>query len=213
MPESGLTEYALAHTTTEAPILAKLNRETHLSQAYPQMLPGHLQGSLLRMITLMLRPERILEIGTFTGYSAINLAQCLVDDGLLHTVEINPEQEEMIRKFIAASALEQRISLHIGDALQIIPALNETWDLVYIDADKSNYLNYYNMVLPSVRAGGFIIADNALWDGKVLEDPEKMDRDTLAIHQFNEFVQNDNRVENLLLPFRDGIMIVRKRDY
>ena len=210
MPESGLTEYALAHTTAEAPILARLNRETHLSQVYPQMLPGHLQGSLLRMITLMLRPQRILEIGTFTGYSAINLAQCLVDDGLLHTVEINPEQEEMIRKFIAASALEQRISLHIGDALQIIPALNETWDLVYIDADKPNYLKYYTMIFNDLRSGGFILADNTLWDGKVLQDRKTMNKDTRGIVEFNEFIQQDIRVENMLLPFRDGIMMVRK---
>jgi caffeoyl-CoA O-methyltransferase len=213
-----LIEYAEARTTPEDPVLAKLNRETHLTQVYPQMLSGHLQGTLLRMISRMVKPRRILEIGTFTGYSAINLATGLdgmeQDDGrgaMMHTIEVNPEQEEGIRKYIREAGLEDRINLHIGNALGIIPELDETWDLVYIDADKPNYLNYYNLVFPHLREGGFILADNALWDGKVTGDPEKMDKDTRGIAEFNRYVHEDPRVENLLLPFRDGIMLIRKR--
>ena len=212
-----LYSYAEAHSTPETPLLARLNRETHLSQAYPRMLSGHLQGTFLKMISHMIRPMRILEIGTFTGYSAINLATGLStspslmgESGVLHTIEVNPEQEAMIRSFISDAGLEKQIILHIGNALEIIPQLNETWDMVFIDADKPNYLNYYQMVFPHVREGGYIIADNVLWDGKVLYDPEKMDKDTRGISQFNEFVQNDNRVENMVLPLRDGLMIIRK---
>lgn len=224
-----LYAYSEAHTTPEIPILARLNRETHLSQVYPQMLSGHIQGSLLRMLSFMISPARILEIGTFTGYSAINLAAGLFkpehpgslqsDDfdgprvanhGLLHTIEVNPELEEMILKFIREAGLDDIIILHIGEALEIIPTLNETWDLVFIDADKPNYLNYYELILPKLRSGGFLIADNVLWDGKVLDEPGKMDKDTRGIIQFNEFVHRDDRVEHMMLPVRDGLMICRK---
>ena len=211
MDDTRLTEYAEHHSTPEPPVLARLNRETHLSQVYPQMLAGHLQGTFLRMISQMIRPVRILEIGTFTGYSAITLAMGLQENGLLHTIEVNPEQADMIQRYIRDADLADRIILHIGDALKIIPTLNETWDLVFIDADKPNYLNYYEMVLPLVRPGGFILADNVLWDGKVLKDPEKMDRDTAEIVRFNEYVQKDDRVENMILPLRDGIMMIRKK--
>jgi len=211
--------YAMAHSTPETPLLERLNRETHLSQVSPQMLSGHLQGTFLRMVSQMIRPMRILEIGSFTGYSAINLAMGLNtpsktspggEGGVLHTIEINPEQEEMIRSFIRDAGMEKQVILHIGNALEIIPQLNETWDLVFIDADKPNYLDYYQLVFPHVRDGGFIVADNVLWDGKVLDDPEKMDKDTRGICRFNEFVQNDARVENMVLPLRDGLMIIRK---
>jgi len=229
MFDEQLYAYSEAHTTPEIPILSRLNRETHLSQVYPQMLSGHIQGALLRMMSFMIQPARILEIGTFTGYSAINLAAGLFNpehpgslhgddpDGpqitnhnLLHTIEVNPELEEMIRKFIREAGLEDRIILHIGEALEIIPTLNETWDLVFIDADKPNYLNYYEMVLPKLRPGGFLIADNVLWDGKVLDEPGKMDKDTRGITQFNEFVHRDDRVEHVMLPVRDGLIICRK---
>ena len=219
MTDKDLYAYAKAHSTSENPLLARLNRETHLSQVCPQMLSGHLQGTFLRMISHMVRPSRILEIGTFTGYSAINLAMCLKnkasaesieESGILHTIEVNPELEEMIRSFIREAGLEEQIILHIGNALEIIPQLNETWDLVFIDADKPNYLNYYHQVFAYVRTGGFIVADNVLWDGKVLDDPGKMDKDTRGICEFNEFVQNDPRVENMVLQLRDGLMIVRK---
>ena len=211
-----LYTYAEDHSTPETTLLARLNRETHLTQVYPQMLSGHLQGAFLRMISQMIQPERILEIGTFTGYSAINLAAGLRvntengRNGVLHTIEINPEQEEGIRSFIRDAGMQERIVLHIGNAVEIIPKLNETWDLVFIDADKPNYLNYYHQVFPHVRTGGFIVADNVLWDGKVLSDPGKMDKDTRGICTFNEFVQQDDRVENMILPLRDGLMLVRK---
>jgi predicted O-methyltransferase YrrM len=231
MNTDALLQYSEDHTTPEPLILARLNRETHLSQVYPQMLSGHLQGTLLRMIVTMIGPERILEIGTFTGYSAITMGLGMPSTpaplpvamtsppaplpgerggAMLHTIEVNPELEDGIRRFIREAGLEETIVLHIGNALEIIPALDEIWDLVFIDADKPNYLNYYNMVLPRVRPGGFIIADNVLWDGKVTGDPVKMDKDTRGIVEFNEFVQQDGRVENLMLPVRDGLMIVRK---
>lgn len=230
IPESPVSAYAESHTTPEAPILEKINRETHLSQVYPQMLAGHLQGTLLRMIVQMIRPLRVLEIGTFTGYSAIAMGmgmaqspvsgsvtpsatpqQTLTDGALLHTIEVNPELEDGIRRFISEAGLDGRVILHIGEALEVIRSLHEVWDLVFIDADKPNYLNYYNLVLPMVRQGGFIIADNVLWDGKVLRDPGKMDKDTRGIAEFNAFIQTDERVENLLLPIRDGLMIIRKK--
>lgn len=213
-----LVEYAEAHSSAELPLLIALSRETHLTQVYPRMLAGNLQGTFLRMVSAMVRPRRILEIGTFTGYSAINLAMGLVTSSperskeveLLHTIEINPELEEMIRRYIHEAGLSDRIILHIGDAMQIIPTLKEQWDLIYIDADKPNYLNYYRMLFDHLRPGGFFLADNALWGGKVLHPKKKLDKDTLGIVEFNDFVQQDDRVENVLLPIRDGIMMVRK---
>jgi predicted O-methyltransferase YrrM len=214
-------DYAERFSTDEAEVLARLNRETHLTQVYPQMLSGHLQGLMLQMFVHMVRPRRVLEIGTFTGYSAIAMALAGMeeagfhavgqDDGfVLHTIEVNPEFEAGIRRYIAEAGLEGVIRLHTGNALEIIPQIRETWDMVFIDADKSNYLNYYKLVLPVVRPGGFILADNVLWDGKVLGDPEKMDKDTRGIVEFNEFVKGDPRVEQVLLPVRDGVMVVRK---
>ena len=214
MKSDPLFEYAEQHSTPEYPLLDRLNRETHLKQVYPRMLAGHMQGMLLRFISQMIKPQRILEIGTFTGYSAINLAMGLYslprEEGILHTIEVDPEQEEIIRKYLTEAGLEKKVILHIGDAMKIIPKLDETWDLVYIDADKPNYLNYYKLVFDRVRPGGFILADNAFWDGKVLE-PNTRSRDTKGIIEFNEFVLKDDRVENLLLPFRDGLMLVRKK--
>ncbi|MFZ4520697.1 MAG: O-methyltransferase [Bacteroidales bacterium] len=221
-----LLDYAECHTTPEHPLLAKLNRETHLSQVYPQMLSGHVQGTFLRMIVQMISPKRVLEIGTFTGYSAIAMGLGLMPAGkpvsqavhpweqgkaILHTIEVNPELEDGIQKFIHEAGLEEVIRLHIGSALEIIPTLREAWDLVFIDADKPNYLNYYKMVLPMVRPGGFIIADNVLWDGKVTGDPSKMDKDTQGIVEFNEFVCSDERVEQMIVTIRDGLMVVRKK--
>lgn len=215
---SGIQEYAENHSSGEPEILRKLSRETHLTQVYPQMLSGHMQGLMLRMFVGMLQPRRILEIGTFTGYSALAMALGMDTDGQsvkdgefhLHTIEANPELESGIRRYINEAGLANSITLHIGEALKIIPGLNETWDLVFIDADKPNYLNYYQMVLPLVRPGGFILADNVLWDGKVMNDPDKMDKDTRGIVAFNEYVQADLMVENLLLPLRDGMMLVKK---
>jgi len=207
MIPTDIENYCKDHSSQELSFLAALNRETHLTQVYPRMLSGHMQGTLLRFICKMIDPQRVLEIGTFTGYSAINLA--LGSKGMVHTIEVNPELENIIRRYFKEAGIEGRIMLHIGDALKIIPALNEIWDLVFIDADKPNYLNYYHIVFPMVRKGGWIIADNALWDGKVLS-PETADKETLGIIEYNEFVQKDERVENLLLPFRDGLMLARK---
>ena len=204
-----LEKYAEEHTTPELPVLTSLNRETHLSQVYPRMLSGHLQGTLLRLISIMLKPLRILEIGTFTGYSAICLASGMRDKGILHTIDADPELREIIIRYIGEAGLIGKVILHTGEALEVIPELDETWDLVFIDADKPNYLTYYKMVFDRVRKGGIILADNALWDGKVL-NPVTRSKDTKGIIEFNEFVQKDERVENLLLPVRDGLMIIRK---
>ena len=223
-----LERYAEDHTTPELPVLAKLNRETHLTQMYPRMLAGHLQGAFLSMISQMIKPERILEIGTFTGYSTICLAAGLAgpslpaiyptpdpspkregSSGVIHTIEVDPELEGMAIRYFQEAGIEDLVILHIGNAMEIIPALKEQWDLVYIDADKPNYLNYYKMVFENVRPGGYIIADNVLWGGKVLESKPR-NKETLGIIEFNEFVHRDERVENVVLPVRDGIMVVRK---
>jgi caffeoyl-CoA O-methyltransferase len=206
-----IEQYAEDHTTPEPDVLARLNRETHLSQVYPRMLSGPVEGTFLRMICSMLKPRRVLEIGTFTGYSAIFMAMGLPANGILHTIEVNPEQEEIISRYIHEAGLTDKIVLHIGDAMEIIPALNEKWDLVFLDADKPNYLRYYNLLFERLEPGGILLADNALWDGKVLKEKERMDPDTTGIAEFNDFIQKDERVENLLLPVRDGIMVVRKK--
>jgi caffeoyl-CoA O-methyltransferase len=206
-----LDAYVCNHTKPETPILQALNRETYSKILMPRMLSGHLQGRVLSMLAHMIRPERILEIGTFTGYSAICLAEGLQKGGLLHTIDINEELETMVRKYITEAGMDQVIRYHIGDARQIIPKLEETFDLVFIDADKENYSTYYDLVFSKVRTGGFIIADNVLWSGKVLVDNAETDDDTKSIIAFNTKVMNDTRVENVLFPIRDGLMVVRKK--
>jgi predicted O-methyltransferase YrrM len=205
-----LENYITDHTSAEQEVLRELNRETHVKVLFPRMMSGHLQGKFLQMVSWMIRPGRVLEIGTYTGYSAICLAGGLKDQGVVHTIEINPELEDIILKYVVKAGLSDKIQLHIGDAIDIIPDLDETFDLVFIDADKENYLNYYHLVFDKVREGGFILADNALWDGKVVEEKKRYDKETEGIIKFNDFVQNDDRVENVLLPVRDGIMIIRK---
>ena len=205
-----IERYAEEHTSPESPVLYNLNRETHLSQVYPRMLSGHLQGAFLQMISRMIKPLRILEIGTFTGYSCINLAMGLPLNGIIHTIEVNPELEEIISRYVRKAGLSEKVILHIGQAMELIPTLDEKWDLVFLDADKPNYLRYYLEIFDKLNPGGFFLADNALWDGKVLKDNSKMDKDTIGITEFNDFIQKDDRVEQLLLPVRDGIMIVRK---
>lgn len=200
--------YADNITTSESEVLQALNRETYAKVLMPRMLSGHLQGQLLSMFSHMIQPEKILEIGTYTGYSAICLASGLKENGLLHTIDINEELEDMVRSYFNKANLTHKIQYHVGNALNIIPTLNETFDLVFIDADKENYSAYFDLVIDKVRKGGFILADNVLWSGKVLQ--EKKDKDTLAIHLFNEKVKNDSRVEQVLLPVRDGILIARK---
>ena len=212
-----ILDYCEEHSTSETDVLYRLTRETNLTQVYPRMLAGPLQGLFLRMISSLLQPKKILEIGTFTGYSAICLASPMKDrsssagdEVALHTIEVNPEQEEIIRKYLSDAGLSNIVQLHTGDAMQIIPTLEEEWDLVYLDADKPHYADYYRLVLPRVRAGGFILADNALWDGKVV-NPGPEDKDVRGIREFNDLVQRDERVENVLLPFRDGLMMIRKK--
>jgi len=205
-----IEKYISDHTSSENWILEKLNRETQLRIMYPRMLSGHIQGKFLEMISRMIRPKNILEIGTYTGYSAICLAKGLSEKGILHTIEINPELESIANEFIHKSGLQNYIRQHIGDAAKIIPTLSEVFDLVFIDADKENYLKYYNLVFDKVRTGGFILADNALWGGKVIETVKQADKETIGIMKFNDFIQADTRVENLLLSLRDGIMLICK---
>ena len=203
--------YALAHSQAESDILKKLNRETHANVLMPRMLSGHMQGNLLSMLSKMIQPKQILEIGTYTGYSGICLAQGLPENGKLHTIDINEELELMVRSFFKEAGLTNKINYYIGNALEIIPTIKEIFDLVFIDADKKNYSAYYDLVFEKVQGGGYIIADNVLWSGKVLDALEKMDSDTKAIHDFNNKIHNDPRVEHMILPVRDGLMIVRKK--
>ncbi len=204
-----LNIYCEAHTTPQSNILYELERETNLKTLSPQMLSGHLQGQFLSFITHMIRPQVILEIGTFTGYSAICMAQGLTDGGILHTLEANLELEPIIKKYITKANLEDKIVLHLGKAEAIIPTLDLQFDLVFIDAGKQQYAQFYDLVFDKVRTGGMILADNVLWSGKVVTD--EMDEDTQAIRVFNEKVNNDTRVENMILPIRDGILMARKK--
>jgi len=200
--------YITACSSPEDPVLAELYRETHCRVLYPRMISGHLQGKLLEFLSRMIQPEVILEIGTFTGYSALCLAKGLKPGGRLHTIEINDELQPVIDKYFRKAGLEETIILHTGDARRIVPSLNEVFDLVFIDGDKEQYLDYFKGVFEKVRTGGYIIADNVLWNGKVIA-PLK-DKETNGIVAFNEFVSTDDRVEKMILPFRDGLMLIRK---
>ncbi|MCI0750898.1 MAG: class I SAM-dependent methyltransferase [Flammeovirgaceae bacterium] len=200
--------YSEQYTSKESELLKQINRDTHAHVLMPRMLSGHLQGRLLSMLSCMAKPKQILEIGTYTGYSAICLAEGLTPDGKLITIDINDELEERVRKYFEASGKTNQIDYLIGDAAKIIPALPGLFDLVFIDADKENYPTYYDLIFNRVPLQGIIIADNVLWSGKVLQ--EKPDKDTLAIIEFNKKVASDNRVEQVLLPVRDGLMVIRK---
>jgi predicted O-methyltransferase YrrM len=204
-----LNEYVENHTDSEPALLKKLNRETYVNVLKPRMLSGHFQGRFLSMLSHMIKPLTVLEIGTYTGYSALCLAEGLQENGVIHTIDINEELATLVNKYIVEAGFEKRIIPYVGDAIEVIPTLNYLYDLVFIDADKINYLNYYNLVFDKVKKGGYIIADNVLWSGKVIVG-EKVDKDTQAILDFNDFVHQDNRVENVLLPVRDGLMILRK---
>lgn len=203
-----IEKYIAQHSSKEETALLDLTRETNLKVQMPQMLSGHLQGQFLEMITRLQQPKRILEIGTFTGYSGIYLAKGLAPDGILYTIDINEELQPMVEKYVAQLGLSNKIKQFIGDARQIIPGIEETFDLIFIDADKINYCTYYDLVFDKVRTGGYIIADNVLWSGKVLN--EKKDKDTLAIDNYNKKVATDDRVETFILPLRDGLNIARK---
>ncbi len=203
--------YCEQHTTPESALLYRLNRQTHLETLNPRMLSGQLQGLFITFISKMIRPRYVLEIGTFTGYSALCLAEGLVEGGVLHTIEKNIEYEDRIVQYFTQSPYRDRIQLHIGDALQVVDRLDLPWDLVFIDAEKEDYLEYYNLILPKVRKGGFILVDNTLWNGKVTQEVAPSDHDTRAILAFNDHIQQDDRVQNLLLPFRDGMMMIEKK--
>lgn len=203
-----LHRYAEAYTSPESDLLKKINRQTHADVLRAQMLSGHLQGRLLAMISRMIQPQVILEIGTYTGYSALCMAEGLKPGGKLITLDINEELEDRVRQYFSQSDLGAHIDYRIGNALELIPRITERFDLVFIDADKENYPRYYDLVINRVNLNGFILADNVLRSGKVLD--ERPDKDTRAIIAFNDKVHQDDRVENLLLPVRDGIMVMRK---
>jgi len=196
---------------TELPVLSRLSRETYAKMLNPRMLSGHIQGELLRFISCLKPSRRILEIGTYTGYSAICLAQGLTGDGILHTIDHNAELEDFALQFFAEAGFQNKIVMHIGNALDVIPQLDEMFDLVFIDADKANYVNYFDLVYPKIPSGGTILADNVLWDGKVLHKPVKNDTETLGIIRFNEYVKKHQGVSKVILPYRDGLTLIRKK--
>ncbi len=204
-----LKNYLIKYCDPEDELLKSIDRETHLKVSMPRMLSGHYQGRLLSMLSKMIGPRRILEVGTFTGYATLCLAEGLTNDGLIHTIDVNAELEDMVRESFSKSPLNDKIVYHLGDATRIIPELEEVFDIVFIDADKKNNGTYYSLVIEKLRSGGMIIVDNVLWSGKVLE--EKIDQNTTIIANFNEMVMKDQRVEKLILPVRDGLFIVRKK--
>jgi caffeoyl-CoA O-methyltransferase len=209
--ESGIDKYLEKHASKSSDILTEIERETYIKSIYPRMLSGNVQGRFIAMISKMIRPKNILEIGTFTGYSAICLAEGLAENGHLHTIEINEELKDQNQKYFDAAGLKSKITSHFGNALDIIPQLGIQFDLVFIDADKLNYSSYFELTLTKLKKGGFILADNVLWSGKVLgENSKKTDKDTVALKEFNEKVQQDNRVENVMIPLRDGISLIQK---
>jgi caffeoyl-CoA O-methyltransferase len=208
--DQALEQYLLAHIEEERPLMARLYRETQLRMVNGRMCTGHLQGSLLTLLCKLVRPHKILEIGTYTGYSALCLASGLSDNGILHTIEINDELEQLAASFFKESGLSDRIVQHIGDAEDIIPLLDEKFDLIFLDADKRKYLTHYNLVFPKVALGGVIIADNTLWAGKVVQKIVVTDDQTTSIMKFNDFVRGDPRVETFMIPIRDGMTVLRK---
>ena len=205
-----LEQYIINHISPEEDFLKELDRETHLKVLRSRMLSGHLQGQILSMISCMIKPKCILEIGTFTGYSALCLARGLAEGGQLHTIEIDDELEAISQKYFLKSGMFDHIFQHIGDAREIIPSISQPFDLVFIDADKREYCEYYNIVFDQIPVGGFILADNILWDGKVVDPEAANEEQTRGILDFNDLIQNDSRVRNVILPVRDGIMLVQK---
>lgn len=210
MIDPKIENYSEEHSSNHSAILNELYRETHLKVMHPRMLSGQQQGRFLSMLSHMIRPKAILEIGTYTGYSAICLAEGLSKEGKIHTLELDPELEKIANKYFKKAGVDKQIVQYFGDALEIIPSLDILFDLVFIDADKNNYANYYRLIFDKVRSGGYILVDNVLWSGKVIESLKKGDKDTLGIIEFNTLVQQDERVENVLLPIRDGLMLIRK---
>ena len=206
-----LSDYCENNTSPESDLLSKLNRDTHLKVVSPRMLSGHLQGRFLSFISKLHQPKLIVEIGTYTGYSALCLAEGLPENGKLISIDVNEETTGFAKSFIEQTEFAEKIELVLADAKEYITTITAPIDLVFIDADKKNYLNYYHAVIDKLVSGGLIIADNVLWSGKITMPENEMDKETLALHQFNQFVQQDNRVTNILLPIRDGLMVIRKK--
>ncbi len=204
-----LKDYLASHCDAESDLLKAIDRETHLKVPMPRMISGHYQGRVLSMLSKMIHPERILEVGTYTGYATLCLAEGLTDNGIIHTIDINAELEDMVRENFRKSPFNDKIIYHLGDARRIIPELKEVFDLVFIDADKKNNETYYQVLMDKLRPAGIIIVDNVLWSGKVFE--EKNDQNTAIIAKFNQMVSNDDRVEKLILPIRDGLFVIRKK--
>lgn len=215
-----LPEYIEQHSSPESPVLQQITRSTHLEVINPRMLSGHVQGRVLSMLSQMIHPKRILELGTFTGYSALCLAEGLTEDGKLITIEHNDEMEDSIRRNLALSPLGKKIELMIGDAKEAMRRLGErreakgagVFDLVFIDADKKEYCDYLDLVLPLMRKGGWILADNTLWDGHIIESAYDKDKQTVALRAFNDKVMQDKRLEKVILPLRDGLTIIRVKE-
>ena len=208
---TNIEDYTEKYTQAESNLLNDLNRDTNLHVLQPRMLSGHIQGRILSMFSKMINPTCILEIGTYTGYAALCMAEGLTKEGVLHTIDINEELESRVKKYFDVSDYKDQLHFHIGNALEIIPKLNIQPDLTFIDADKENYLNYFNLIIDQLKPGAFIIADNVLWSGKVTDEKIRAaDEETKALHEFNIAIHNDSRVENVLFPVRDGLMVIRK---
>ena len=209
-----IDEYILQHIDEESNYLKALYRDTHTKLLYPRMASGHLQGRILKMLVRMIRPHRVLEIGTYSGYSALCIAEGLPEGGMLHTFEVNDEQEDFTRPWLEGSDYADKIKFYIGDALELVPHLGLTFDLAFIDGDKRKYPEYYEMALVHLSEGGCIIADNTLWDAHVLEEhPRNSDQQTLRMKEFNDFVARDQRVEKVMLPVRDGLTLIYKKTH
>jgi len=204
-----LDHYITAHSAIEPKLLAELNKETLLKVLNPRMLSGHYQGRMLSMISKLINPKHILEIGTYTGYATLCLAEGLTNDGTVDTIDINEELVSIQNKYFERSDYRNNIRQHLGMALDIIPTLDKKFDLVFIDADKANYANYFDVVLPKMNPGGVILSDNVLWSGKVLAEAKPNDKSTVALKAYNEKINNDSRVESVILPIRDGLTITR----
>jgi caffeoyl-CoA O-methyltransferase len=204
-----LENYVANHSQQEPDLLVKLNKETHQKILQPRMLSGHFQGRVLSMLSKIINPKTILEIGTYTGYAALCLAEGLQEHGTLDTIDINEELEEIQQKYFDLSPYSNQIKQHIGDAIEIIPTLNKKFDLVFIDADKENYINYFHLIVPLMNKGGIILSDNVLWSGKVLEDVKVNDKSTQILLDYNRIINEDKRVETVLLPIRDGLTVTR----
>lgn len=206
-----INNYAESHTTPESDVLRELNRETNAKVLMPRMLSGHLQGRVLSMISKMIRPKNILEIGTYTGYSAICLTEGLCEGGKLISIDINEEYKGRVMHFWKKAGIMDKTEMLIGPAKELIPSLSKSFDLVFIDADKENYSNYYKLLIDKLPAGSYIIADNVLWSGKVVDTKKNSDMETTALDEFNKMIMEDDRVENVLLPVRDGLNLIRKK--